>query len=62
VESLSSVVVKSAVRLGLDPAWRGHIRRQIAQQLGRLYDAAERVCGLERFYRKAVQERLEQGP
>jgi hypothetical protein len=52
----------SAARLGLDPAWRGHIRRQIAQRLERLYDEEERVRGLERFYRKAVQERLEQGP
>jgi protein O-GlcNAc transferase len=46
--------VRIALRLGLDPAWREHVRTEILARKHRLYEDGEAVRELEEFFLGAV--------
>jgi protein O-GlcNAc transferase len=48
-----------AVRLGLDPEWRQEISQRMGDHHHYLYEDTECVRGLENFYQRVVQEKLE---
>lgn len=52
--------VEIAVKLGLEPAWRGEIVERIKESHDCLYDDQGCIVGLEAFYKQVVQEGLTQ--
>jgi protein O-GlcNAc transferase len=52
--------IEIAVKLGLDPQWRGDISQRMSQRHADLYEDKTCVKALEQFYEQVVQERLNQ--
>ena len=52
--------IEFAVRLGLDPSWRGKIAARMSECHDLLYDDTACVVGLEAFYKQVVQKNLMQ--
>ncbi len=50
--------IEIAVKLGLDPAWRGNITERINASQDHLFDDKACIAGLEAFYKQVVRERL----
>ncbi|MEH2078263.1 MAG: tetratricopeptide repeat protein [Nostoc sp.] len=48
--------IEIAVKLGLDPAWRGTISERISQNHDRLFDDKACVAGLEAFYKQVCSK------
>ncbi|MEH2392649.1 MAG: tetratricopeptide repeat protein [Nostoc sp.] len=48
--------IEIAVKLGLDPAWRGNIAERMSQNHDRLFDDKACVVGLEAFYKQVCSK------
>jgi predicted O-linked N-acetylglucosamine transferase (SPINDLY family) len=53
-----SEYIAIAIRLGLDPNWRQHIKQKMLHNQFRLYEDKACVVALEEFYQRAVRERI----